>query len=424
MMRADNLENAGERIEIHYSKLNWNEFNVYQKSHYKRYEFARSRINPGDTVGDMACGTGYGSCMLSEIASTVNGYDIDSFVIKTIQDRYKSNPKVTFTCQNLFELDVKNKFDKIVSFETVEHLDLHQLPILFEKFHDALKDGGSLIFSVPYMQEYAPDHNSHHRTFGINIDMLRSLLKHKFDIEEVFYQNYESHDLHKITDVKKDFIICIAKKKAAMVNTLDTTVDFNIKTICDGHHKMTYRGVPYLKCPFDYVIYQLILNEIKPDLIIEIGTNEGGGALYMADILNMIGNGEIHTIDLVEKHHQPLVNNHPRIKRFYGGFQNYNTDGLKEKFQRILVIDDGSHGYGDVKLSLNKFSDLISVGSYFVVEDGIIDELGYPGYDGGPIRAIKEFLNTNKDFIVDRSLCDYFGKNATFNVIGYLKRIQ
>ena len=43
----------------------------------------------------------------------------------------------------------------------------------------------------------------------------------------------------------------------------------------------------------------MIICEVKPDLVIEIGTNIGGGALYIADLLDSLGKGIVHTIDIV-----------------------------------------------------------------------------------------------------------------------------
>lgn len=200
-------------------------------------------------------------------------------------------------------------------------------------------------------------------------------------------------------------------------------VDFNIHTICDGHHNVSYRGIKAIRSPFDYVLYQMILFEQKPDLIIEIGTNNGGGALYLADLLDLIGHGEIHTIDIVDIC-QDLAKNHRRIKTFLGGWQAYNTE-LAEKYSNVLIIEDGSHTYDDTLAILKKFSHLVNKDSYFIVEDGIVNELGIEKeYNGGPLRAINEFMENNKDYIIDRKWCDFFGKNATFNVDGYLKKIN
>jgi len=200
-------------------------------------------------------------------------------------------------------------------------------------------------------------------------------------------------------------------------------VEFNVKSLEIGHHKMSYRNVPIIKCPFDYVIYQMIILDVKPDLIVEIGTNKGGSSLYFADLLELTGKGEIHTIDVVDIRDEN-AKSHNRIKFFSNGFQNYeikNTHG----FQNILIIDDGSHMYEDVKASLEKFNSIINISSYFIVEDGILDQLGWKvNYNGGPNKAIKEFLSKTDSFIIDRKWCDLFGTNATFNTNGYLKRIK
>jgi len=200
-------------------------------------------------------------------------------------------------------------------------------------------------------------------------------------------------------------------------------VSFNSSTIHRGHHKVTYRGVETIKCPFDFVLYQMIIQEIKPDLIIEIGTNKGGAALYLADLLNIIGHGMVHTID-IEDTVNKLTKEHPRVKFFCNGYEGYDlkeTDG----FDKILVIDDGSHLYEHVIDSLRKFSSLVSKDSYFIVEDGIVDKLGMArDYNQGPLKAIREFMVDNNDFIIDRKWCDFFGKNATFNVNGFLKKVK
>ena len=152
---------------------------------------------------------------------------------------------------------------------------------------------------------------------------------------------------------------------------MDNEIHFNVNTIGEGHHRVHYRGIKTIKNPFDYLLYQMIISEVQPDLIIEIGTNHGGGALYMANLMDLSGAeiGEIHTIDIKEYPMNKLVTDHPRIKRFLGGYESYNLKNA-ESFKNIMVIDDGSHQYIDVLNSMNKFKDIISVGSYFIAEDG------------------------------------------------------
>lgn len=211
---------------------------------------------------------------------------------------------------------------------------------------------------------------------------------------------------------------------------MNNTYNFNIETISNGHQKVFYRGIKTIKCPFDYVIYQMIVSEIKPDLIIEIGTAYGGSALYLADLLNNIGNGIVHTIDINEDYFnlnsdslKETINKHHRIKRFLNGYQSYDISNTKG-FEKILLIEDGSHFYNDTIEVLNKFKDVVSKDSYIIIEDGSLNWIGLEDhFNGGPLKAIEEFINQNDSYIIDRKWCDLFGYNATFNPNGYLKKI-
>jgi len=219
-----------------------------------------------------------------------------------------------------------------------------------------------------------------------------------------------------------DFINKI-KRKYKQIIYKNIYTNFNIHTIADGHHNVTYMGVKAIKCPFDYVLYQMIISEVKPDLIIEIGTANGGAALYFGDLLNVLGNGMIHTID-IEPIYDTALLNHPRIKLFSDGWEKYDLKET-EGFSKILVIEDGAHTYEQSIGAIKKYAPLVSKNSYLIVEDGIVNELGMKkGYNGGPLRAIVEFLKDNDEFKIDRKWCDFFGKNATFNVNGYLKKIK
>ena len=198
---------------------------------------------------------------------------------------------------------------------------------------------------------------------------------------------------------------------------------FDLKGIDKGHYNVEYRGVPCVKCPFDYVIYQMIINEVKPDLIIEIGTNFGGSTLYLADLLTLIGNGVIHSVDIIDKC-SDIVKNHPRISLFFNGWTEYDLNLIKS-YEKVLVIEDSSHGFTNTLGVLNKFKDVVTLNSYFIIEDGIIDDLGRTKeFKGGPRKALKVFLQNNSEFILEEKWINFFGKNATYNPLGYLKKIK
>jgi len=210
-----NLSNNGERVDvIHSDFIDFNTLDMYEKSHFRRYEYAVRKVKEGGIIGDFACGTGYGSVMLSEKACRVTGVDIDAKVVEAIKKRYLNRPNVSFLNSNLLHISYDQEFDDIVSFETVEHLEAMDIPKLFLIFFKALKPGGGLTFSVPYLQERSENaiKMGFHLTFNINEDKIDSWLAGAGFVREYFrYQSYDSHDVYDSLE-KKDFIICGARK--------------------------------------------------------------------------------------------------------------------------------------------------------------------------------------------------------------------
>lgn len=206
-----NLENNGERMDIDFYNMDYNLFDIYQKSHYKRYEFAVTQLNENDVVGDMACGSGYGTLMLSKKCKKINGYDIDYITIEEIKKRYEKENNVNFEVKNLLNIEDINIYDKIISFETIEHFTPEEINDLIKKFYNALKIGGKLIFSTPYNQEKSPASMRYHKTFYIVEETIKNILNEMFEIENFYYQDYNTHNLKNDTGIKH-FIICIAKK--------------------------------------------------------------------------------------------------------------------------------------------------------------------------------------------------------------------
>lgn len=182
-------------------------------------------------------------------------------------------------------------------------------------------------------------------------------------------------------------------------------------------------GVPIGKCPPDLWIYQEIMFETKPDVIIECGTGTGGSALYLAQHCDLMGNGRIITIDIAEQPNRP---DHERIMYITGSSIAPQTlQRIKELISstdKVLVILDSDHSKNHVLQELNSYSELVTLGSYIIVEDTIIG--GHPvkpHRKPGPMEAVKEFIKTNENFIIDKSREKFY---LTFNRNGYLKKVQ
>lgn len=179
-------------------------------------------------------------------------------------------------------------------------------------------------------------------------------------------------------------------------------------------------GHRILKCPFDLFIYQEILFEIKPDVIVECGTNAGGSTLYLAHLCDLIGKGKIVSID-IEEMDRPK---HERITYLLGDTTSSEiVDQVKEfvaGHDTVLVILDSDHTEPHVLKEMKLYHEFVTIGSYMIVEDSIIGEIVFPQLAPGPLGAIRKFLTENDHFIVDESRHKY---HFTFNPEGYLLKI-
>ncbi|HML11101.1 MAG TPA: CmcI family methyltransferase [Stellaceae bacterium] len=193
-----------------------------------------------------------------------------------------------------------------------------------------------------------------------------------------------------------------------------------------GTMAYTYKGVKCLKDPFDLAIYLKLIWDLKPKSLIEIGSNQGGGALWFADMLSISGIGcPVVSIDLT-----PVTGfTDPRIA-FLAGDAARLGDTLSAEMRAALphpwlVVEDSAHTYDVTLAALHFLADATVAGDVVVIEDGVIDDLGMAeAYGGGPNSAVAEFLAAAPDkFRILTRYCDMFGVNATYNPNGYLLRL-
>lgn len=180
-------------------------------------------------------------------------------------------------------------------------------------------------------------------------------------------------------------------------------------------------GVQTLKCPLDLWIYQEILFQLRPRFIVECGTAAGGSALFLASVCDLLGSGEVITIDLQELESRPA---HPRIKYLVGSSISTKTVGkVKEAIKGegpVMVILDSDHRAEHVLKELHIYSEIVTAGSYLIVEDTNVN--GHPVFQAhgpGPMEAVEKFLRRTREFTVCRELEKFF---ITFNPKGYLKK--
>jgi cephalosporin hydroxylase len=185
----------------------------------------------------------------------------------------------------------------------------------------------------------------------------------------------------------------------------------------------TYHGIPTLKNPLDFWIYQEILWETRPDFIVEIGNFHGGSALALAHACDAIGRGRIIGVDTTHDGIDAQVRAHSRITLLTG-----DACGMVARVKshvggntNVMVIEDSAHTYDNTLKVLEAYSPLVGAGHYFIVEDSICHHGLDVGPDPGPYEAVEEFVRVNRSFAVDRSREAYC---ITWNPKGYLKRVR
>jgi cephalosporin hydroxylase len=174
------------------------------------------------------------------------------------------------------------------------------------------------------------------------------------------------------------------------------------------HGDRTWRDTRWLgsvvhKLPLDLWAYQELIWRVRPTLLVECGTYFGGSAHYFASIFDLIGEGQVISIDIDPAGPLP---EHPRIRYLRGSS---TDDRILEQVRaeigpssRVMVILDSDHSEAHVRQELERYAPLVSVGSYLIVEDSNVN--GHPvlpGHGPGPWEALTAFFAGRTDFEQD-----------------------
>lgn len=204
-------------------------------------------------------------------------------------------------------------------------------------------------------------------------------------------------------------------------------------------HKYSYHfewlGRPIIQYPQDMAAMQEIIWKVKPDLIIETGIAHGGSLIMSASMLALLDMCEaiesnsvldpkkskrlVLGVDIdIRKHNRQAIESHPmssRIQMIQGSSIDEQVikqvTKIAENYNRVLVCLDSNHTHDHVLSELNAYASLTSSGSYCIVFDTVIEDMPkemFPerswGPSNNPKTAVWEFLKSNDDFRIDKSV--------------------
>jgi cephalosporin hydroxylase len=188
------------------------------------------------------------------------------------------------------------------------------------------------------------------------------------------------------------------------------------------HHRESYRGIGLAKFPQDLWSYEKLIDLAQPEVILEIGINEGGFTRWLHDRLFLAQSfnpapqprtviGIDIDIDKPKRNLVKLLNNpveEVNLELFQCNLLNAKSlQDAKAKIvdivgnRSLLIIEDSGHSYDTTKASLDTFPPLLKSGEWLVVEDTCVDIEALreiPSWPRGALSATNDFLASNNAF--------------------------
>lgn len=207
-----------------------------------------------------------------------------------------------------------------------------------------------------------------------------------------------------------------------------------------ARHKYSYHfswmGRPIIQLPQDMMAMQELIWNIKPDLVIECGIAHGGSIIYYASLLELQGHGEVLGIDRdIRPHNRQAIESHPMFKRIRM-IEGSSVDlGVVEQVRalaegkKVILVLDSNHTHEHVLEELRLYAPLVSLGSYCVVMDTVVEDMpadAFPdrpwGPGDNPKTAVWAYLEENGDFEIDQQMNDKLLISVAPD--GYLRRVR
>jgi cephalosporin hydroxylase len=205
-------------------------------------------------------------------------------------------------------------------------------------------------------------------------------------------------------------------------------------------YNYTWMGRPIIKYPQDIVALQELIWQVKPDLIIETGIAHGGSIIFSASMLHLLeNNGKVIAVDIdIRAHNRKEIESHP-MSRYITLLQGSSIDpeivgqmrAACAQAKKVLVCLDSNHAHDHVLEELRLYSPLVSMDSYIVLPDTLIEFFpkGYYSHNrpwdvgSNTYTAMQAFLAENDQFVSDESITNKLLISEAFGG-GFLQRVK
>jgi cephalosporin hydroxylase len=214
----------------------------------------------------------------------------------------------------------------------------------------------------------------------------------------------------------------------------------DVLTRADRHnwsYQWSWLGRPIIQMPEDIVLLQEILWQTRPTLVIETGVARGGSVIFLASILELIGEGRVIGIEIdLRSHNREAILAHklaPRIEIVDGSSVAEEVWGkVRAKISgsdRVMVILDSDHTHEHVYRELQLYAPLVTRDQFLVVSDTVVEDIPVQehrprpwGPGNNPSTALDAYLRESHAFARD----PYFNGKLLLTSAprGYLRRVR
>ncbi|GAA0731523.1 hypothetical protein GCM10009430_43840 [Aquimarina litoralis] len=305
---------------------------------------------------------------------------------------------------------IKDKF-MVKTKESKEQLDGKMLKIIFDEFSIAWSKKMDTQGNVPTFQDLLIKDGL--TIFSLNIDRIHP----DDDLEKIFVkmenfvprENIEAF-VSQIVNWYYGRYVNYDKRTKSNPNFLRKSSQDRSFSMSQGQFDcLKWKDTILFKTVYDLAIYQMLIWDLKPKTILEIGSGTGGSAVWMSDLIAAYGfDCQIISFDI-----NPPSTKYKNVTFLKGDSNKIDTvltvDMLKELPHPWLIIEDAHVNVHGVLSYFHRFMDK---GDYLIVEDS-----------GEKQEVIARFLEDKKQhYLVDALYCDFFGHNVTCSYDSIFRR--
>jgi cephalosporin hydroxylase len=204
----------------------------------------------------------------------------------------------------------------------------------------------------------------------------------------------------------------------------------------------SWLGRPIIQLPDDLIRIQEVVYAVKPDVLIETGVAHGGSLIFYASLFKAMGRGRVIGVDIeIRPHNRRAIETHELASLITliegSAIDKKVSSEVKSHIgsnEKTLIILDSNHTKSHVLAELELYSPLVSVGSYIVATDGIMEQVvggprTKPDWDvNNPRQAALEFTARNSDFVIEEPAWPFnegaVDRRVTYWPDAFIKRLR